>query len=292
MARRVGFGSVPNGELLALNDAGDTVGSLLAGSADEWARDVSLEMFRGEAPGARTFSVEVHGPRAAAAGLSCGGQATLVVELAKYVPQDLWNALVEHRSATLTTVVRGSDPAVVCSRVCVDGHPGVGTTGDPVLDDETDSVGRQLLDSGEPGVRLLDASGEAVLVEAFVPQPRLVVLGAGDLAEAITAQAQLLGWEARTCPDVASASTALDWGGRSAALVVLSHDPAIDAAVIRDALAAKVTYIGALGSRRTQLSRAERLRNLGVSDADIERVRGPIGLDLGGRQPSHVALAV
>jgi xanthine dehydrogenase accessory factor len=73
---------------------------------------------------------------------------------------------------------------------------------------------------------------------------------------------------------------------------VLSHDPHVDTLVMASAFTRDVDYVGALGSRRTQLNRSERLRAMGVSDDDIARIRGPIGLDLGGRQPSHVALAI
>jgi xanthine dehydrogenase accessory factor len=292
VARRAGFGSVPNGELLALSDTGDAVGGLLGGSADDLVREASRDMFDGATAGATTVSAEVHGPAAAAAGLACGGQATLVVELAERIPGEFWNALAEHRPVTLTTLVRVSDPDVVSSRVRVEDGPAIGTTGDEALDARTDESGSRLLASGESGAELLDASGTAVLVEAFVPQPRIVIVGTGDLADAITAQAELLGWEARTCRGADSASSALQWAGPSAALVVLSHDPTLDALVMTDAVARDVSYIGALGSRRTQLNRIERLRDLGVDEDEIERVRGPIGLDLGGRQASHVALAI
>jgi xanthine dehydrogenase accessory factor len=292
VARRVGFGSVPNGELLALNDAGERVGSVLAGSADDVVREASSDMFRGDGPGARTVVAEVHGQRAASAGLACGGEATLVIELARHIPQAFWRALAEHRPVTLTTVVSGAGTVLVRSRVAVDGRSAVGTTGHGGLDAESDDVARRLLEAGESGAMVLDAAGEAVLVEAFVPVPRLVIIGAGDLVQAITAQAELLGWEARPCADPTAASTALQWAGPSAALVVLSHDPAVDALVMTDAIAREVTYIGALGSLRTQQGRIGRLRELGVAEDEIARVRGPIGLDLGGRHPSYVALAI
>ena len=74
--------------------------------------------------------------------------------------------------------------------------------------------------------------------------------------------------------------------------MVLRHDPDVDALVMASAVTREVRSIGALGSCRTQQSGSERLRALGVSDDDLARIRGPIGLDLGGRQPSHVALAI
>jgi xanthine dehydrogenase accessory factor len=293
VARRAGFGSVPNGELLAINDAGATVGTMLGGSGDRLLHDVSADMFKGADPrAARTVEADVHGAAVVAAGLACGGHATLVVQLADRIPAAFWGELANHRPVTLTTVVTEDEPSVVRSRVYLDQRPPDGTTGKAALDEHTDELSRQLLAAGESAVQVIDADGQAVLVEAFIPSPRLVIVGSGDLAEAITAQAELLGWGSRVAADTASATDALQWAGPSAALIVLSHDPHVDALVMASAFSHDVDYVGALGSHRTQLRRSERLRALGVSDDDIARIRGPIGLDLGGRQPSHVALAV
>jgi hypothetical protein len=83
---------------------------------------------------------------------------------------------------------------------------------------------------------------------------------------------------------------ALAWAGASAALVVLSHDPHVDVAAIAIALDRGVPYIGAMGSRRTQSRRMERLQALGRSETEIDRIHRPIGLDLGGRSAPEVAL--
>jgi xanthine dehydrogenase accessory factor len=293
VVRRVGFGSVPYGEVLAITDDGRTVGRLLAGTVDDPVRRASAELLTERDPsGFRSVAAEIHGGQAIEAGLACGGQATVLVQDAERIPAPFWSALTEHRPVTLATVIGGALPALGRSRVYVDALTIGGTTGDVDLDEELDDLSRRLLDDGESTARVVDRADQSVLVEAFVPPPRLVILGGGDLAEAIIAQAALLGWDARTTGDPSSTSEALQWAGPSAALIVLSHDPDVDTLVMASAITREVRYIGALGSRRTQLNRAERLRALGVADDDLARIRGPIGLDLGGRQASHVALAV
>jgi hypothetical protein len=94
----------------------------------------------------------------------------------------------------------------------------------------------------------------------------------------------LVGWA-----DELAESVAL---GPDDAVAVLTHDPALDDPAIADALRRGCRYVGAIGSRRTQAVRRERLRAAGVTDDDLARLRGPIGLDLGGRDPAETALAI
>jgi xanthine dehydrogenase accessory factor len=94
----------------------------------------------------------------------------------------------------------------------------------------------------------------------------------------------VLGW-----PDEAFARIGLD---ASTYVVLLSHDPKFDEPAMELALRSPAPYVGAIGSRKTQDKRRQRLREAGFSDADLARLRGPIGLDLGGRQPMETALAI
>jgi xanthine dehydrogenase accessory factor len=133
------------------------------------------------------------------------------------------------------------------------------------------------------------------LIEAWVPTPRLVVVGGGDIAQAIEAQASLLGWETRAT-DGPRAGDALEqllaWAGATAALIVTSHDPHIDAPALAAGLARPIPYIGAMGSRGTQSRRLERLSADGIPEERLERIHRPIGLNLGGRRAPEVALAI
>jgi len=186
------------------------------------------------------------------------------------------------------------DPVQVSheSLVTIYGAGSFGSLGDPDLDGSVEDIAGELLASAESATRTSDHTGNTVLIEAFVPEPRVVVVGGGTLADAIVGQAAILGWGAVVAEDEGSALEALDRAGASAAVVMLSHNADLDAPVLADAMKRDVGYLGALGSRRTQQHRADRLRGLGVPDADIERIHGPVGLDLGGNRPEYIALAI
>src|SRR6478609_5109740 len=132
-----------------------------------------------------------------------------------------------------------------------------------------------------------------VFVEAVAPPPRLVAVGAGDIAEAMCALAKPLGWhtvvvdprpglanrERVPCPDEVDVDP-------ETALVSLVHEDRIDIPALRRAVEGGAFYVGALGSRRAQEKRREHLGEI------FDQVRGPVGLDLGGETPSEVALEI
>jgi len=159
--------------------------------------------------------------------------------------------------------------------------------------------------------RVLEHNGEKVFAEVFGPPPRVVVVGAVDTAEALCRAAKALGWRTAVAdararfatrerlpsadelvvgwPDDAYARLALGYGD---AVVVLTHDEKFDVPAIAGALAADVSYVGALGSRRAQEARRERLREAGVADEDLARVHGPCGLDVGAETPAETAVSI
>jgi xanthine dehydrogenase accessory factor len=153
--------------------------------------------------------------------------------------------------------------------------------------------------------------GLKVFAELYGPQPRLVVVGAVDTAEALCAAAKLLGWhtvcvDARAAfatperipsadelivewPDVALARIDPDHG---TAVVVLTHDLKFDVPALQAALRTDAFYVGAIGSRKTQAKRRDELVAAGVSDEDLERIHGPAGLDLGADSPAETAISI
>jgi xanthine dehydrogenase accessory factor len=153
--------------------------------------------------------------------------------------------------------------------------------------------------------------GLKVFAELYGPPPRLVVVGAVDTAEALCAAAKLLGWhticvDARgrfatreripsadelivEWPDAALARIQPDHG---TAIVVLTHDEKFDVPALQAALQTDAFYVGAIGSRKTQSRRRERLLEAGLTDADFERIHGPSGLDLGADSPAETALSI
>jgi xanthine dehydrogenase accessory factor len=159
--------------------------------------------------------------------------------------------------------------------------------------------------------RLLEGDGAKVFAEWYGPPPRLLVYGAVDTAEALAQAAKLLGWTAIVAdarasfltreripsadrliaewPEEALAEVAPD---HQTAVVVLTHDDKFDEPALIAALGTEAFYIGALGSRRNQERRRERLLEAGVSEDDLARISGPCGLDVGAETQSETALSI
>ncbi|HEU5332011.1 MAG TPA: XdhC/CoxI family protein [Actinocrinis sp.] len=141
--------------------------------------------------------------------------------------------------------------------------------------------------------------------------PRLIVVGAVEFAAALIRMAKFLGYQTTVCdarpvfatPDrfPGADEIVVEWPHRylaetdvqaDTAICVLTHDAKFDVPALVAALRSPAAYVGAVGSRRTCADRVERLRAAGVTEAELARLRSPIGLDLGGREPEHVALAI
>ena len=159
--------------------------------------------------------------------------------------------------------------------------------------------------------RIVEEGELRVFAEVYAPPPRLLVYGAVDTAECLCKAARLLGWhtivaDARgkfaTRERIPSAHELLvEWPeealdrvrpDHSTAIVVLTHDDKFDEPALRGALATEAFYIGALGSRRNQERRRERLLEAGVAAADIDRIHGPCGLDIGAESQEETALSI
>lgn len=182
----------------------------------------------------------------------------------------------------------------------------VGAEGGLALSEEQAAEARSLLVSGR-STKL--GSGEDMFARAYVPAPRLLIVGAVHIAQALSQMAAVAGFEVIVIdprgafasperfpgvqlsdewPDEALARLGLD---AATALVALSHDPKLDDPALELALPSKVFYVGALGSRRTHEKRLERLRAAGLADW-VGRIHSPIGLDLGGRSPAEIAVSI
>jgi xanthine dehydrogenase accessory factor len=119
----------------------------------------------------------------------------------------------------------------------------------------------------------------------------VLVVGTGAIADALVAQAALLGWATRQVTGLAEARAAVAGFTEADVLVLLDHDPAFDAVLI-EGLRGGRGFIGALGARHTQATRRERLRAAGLTAADLAALRGPVGLDLGARTPAETAVSI
>jgi xanthine dehydrogenase accessory factor len=214
---------------------------------------------------------------------------------------------------TLLSLAHGEERAVLFT--VVEGEQQVGRKL-LVLTDRGEVVGDDPLELAPlaAGVRrsgLLEHRGLKVFAEVFGPPPRLVVVGAVDTGEALCAAAKALGWhticvDARAryatpkrmpsadeivveWPEPAFDQIALD---RDTAVVVLTHDDKFDIPALATALRTEAFYVGALGSRRAQAKRRERLLEVGVTEEQLARLRGPAGLDVGAETPAETAVSI
>ncbi|MEC9247341.1 MAG: XdhC family protein [Pseudomonadota bacterium] len=188
-----------------------------------------------------------------------------------------------------------------------DGRDRVIGEGDTVAGALGDAVARAFR-SGKSGVAEID--GRDFFLNVHLPAPRLVVIGAVHISQALAPMAKIAGFDLtiidpRTAfasperfpevalhaewPDEVLARQPLD---AYTALAALTHDPKIDDPALRAAFEAECFYIGALGSRKTHARRVERLIDAGVSGEALERIDAPIGLDIGAATPAEIAVAV
>jgi xanthine dehydrogenase accessory factor len=208
----------------------------------------------------------------------------------------------------LVTVLEGATPGLKLF-VGADGATH-GSLGSPGLDASAVELAEELMWREESERREL---GDAVLfVDVTFPAPRLIAFGAVDFAGALCRIARAVGWRPYVVdprkrfaqparfpdaeqviaawPDEAFAAV----GGidRATSIAVLTHDPKLDDAALILALRSDAGYIGAMGSRRAQAKRRERLLAKGIEDSDLERVSAPIGLDLGALTAEETALSI
>ncbi|MGW6920809.1 XdhC family protein [Streptomyces sp. NPDC054950] len=187
----------------------------------------------------------------------------------------------------------------------------------PELDRTVAAEAGAFLDAGRTGTLEIGEQGSrcgaplTVLVESSVPPPRMIVFGAIDFASALVRVGKFLNYRVTVCdarPVFATEARfpeadeiVVEWPHRylertevdaRTVLCVLTHDAKFDVPLLRLALRLPVAYVGAMGSRRTHLDRNARLREVGVSELELARLRSPIGLDLGARTPEETALSI
>ncbi|HET6950290.1 MAG TPA: XdhC/CoxI family protein [Acidimicrobiales bacterium] len=226
-------------------------------------------------------------------------------------------AIRAEQPVALATITAG--PGTGAKLLVGPGSGVVGTLGDPDLDRVVarDALGE--LAAGTTVVRHYGEHGEAreavvaVFVESFAPPPRLLVFGAVDFTAALVKVAKVLGYRVTVCDAREVFATrarfpqadevVVDWPDRLLgrvgaeltardAVCVLTHDAKFDVPALVAALRTGVGYIGAMGSRRTHADRLARLAEVGVPPEAVDRIRAPIGLDLGARTPEETAVSI
>jgi xanthine dehydrogenase accessory factor len=210
--------------------------------------------------------------------------------------------------AALVTVIAGPELGAKLL-VRADGSSG-GGLGSPELDRVAVEAAEELIWAERSETR--EAGETTLFVDVVAPAPRLVVFGAVDYAAALCRLARAAGWRPFVCdprsqfatserfpdaeevivawPDEAFART----GGidRATYIAILTHDPKLDDAALSIALRSDAAYVGAMGSRRAQAQRRERLVAAGIDEELLDRIAAPIGLDLGAVSPEETALSI
>jgi xanthine dehydrogenase accessory factor len=231
---------------------------------------------------------------------------------------ELRQAVRQEVPVALATVIEGPGTGNKLL-VWADDARSEGSLGHPDLDRVVERDARGELAAGTSGVRHYGEHGEAreravsVFIESYAPPPQMLIFGAVDFTAALCRVAKILGYRVTVCDAREVFATprrfphadevVVDWPhrllervgdhlGPRDAICVLTHDPKFDVPAVIAALRTRVGYLGAMGSRRTTEDRNRRLRDEGVTDADLARIMAPIGLDIGARTPEETAVSI
>lgn len=274
------WGSAPRpvGSLVAVRDDGLIAGSVSGGCIED---DLVAQLRAGGLAIARPTPLRygVGAEEARRFGLPCGGTLELMLE--PLGPQSGLDEL-------LARLTRGERV-----RRTLDLATGVATLAD-----------------AEPGADTLKLTGTQ-LVSHHGPQWRLLVIGAGQMTDYLARMALALGYGVTVCDPRAEYAEGFDLPGvtlnrdmpddvvtafrpdGATAIVALTHDPKLDDLALMEALGSPAFYVGAIGSRVNQAKRRARLaEHFGLNDAQLDRLHGPVGLDIGARTPPEIALSI
>lgn len=282
---RHGFGTVAAGQVLVGTADGAVAGGLLGGVVD----DVAVPLAAAAVRSPQAVEASVAEQAALDAGLVCAGHARLLAHpLPGAAAEALGSALADGHPAALVATVSGDRQLVV---VWTPDPRRYGTLGDAATDDAAVEAVAGLLRQGTTATQRLQVAETDVLLDLWIPVPTLLVVGAGAIGTALSGQAELLGWRSRTVTTLAEARAAVAEFTHADVLVLLDHGPEFDA-LLTDGLSHGRGFLGALGSRRTQAARRERLLAAGRTEDDLARMHAPVGLDIGARSAAETAVSI
>jgi xanthine dehydrogenase accessory factor len=265
------------GEALALTPGGGRVGTLLGGALDDQLAELSA---RGATRG-RLVDLRVADVDALVAGLPSGGHARCLLVPAVELPADLWSRLDVRLPVGLVSRLAGDE--VVTTELLT--AETVSEVGDAVAGAAGDRLAEMFARRTSETAVLDD-----VVITVLWPVPQLVIVGLGPVAEALAPAAALLGWHTRTVNEPVMAAGLIATLAAPDKVVVASHDQELAGRALAAALESDVGYIGALGGRRVQQTRADWLAYRGYTELD--RIHGPAGLDIGADSPAEIALSI
>ncbi|MFI5721666.1 XdhC family protein [Streptomyces cyaneofuscatus] len=317
-------GSAPRGPgaALAVDSEGTAIGSVSGGCVEGAVYELCAQALQDGRSVRESFGYSDED--AFAVGLTCGGVLDiLVTPVRRETPeravfQAALSAATSGGTAALARVVRG--PAELLGRALLvrpDGTHEGGLGGPADLDRTAAAEARALLDTGRTGTVTLSEDGShcpgglTLLVECSVEPPRMIVFGAVDFAAALVRAGKFLGHHVTVCDARPAFATrarfpeadevVVDWPHRylrgtrtdgRTVVCVLTHEARFDVPLLTEALRRPAAFVGAMGSRRTHEDRLRRLRQAGLGEDELARLRSPIGLDLGARTPEETALSI
>ncbi|MFJ7497756.1 XdhC family protein [Streptomyces sp. NPDC097727] len=313
-------GSAPRapGAMMAVTADGAVAGSVSGGCVEGAVYEVAGEVLATGSPQLQTYGIS--DDEAFGVGLTCGGTIEVFVRsFASAADRDRLREAVDSigrgEPVAVATVISGEAEPGAC--LVVRARTTQGTLGDEGLDSAVTDDARGLLAQGTTGALRYGAHGErrmqevSVFVQTYAPPPRMLVFGAIDHAAATARMGSFLGYRVTVCDARPAFATrdrfptadevicawphtylkATDIDERTV-ICVLTHDPKFDVPLLVAALRTPAAYIGVMGSRRTHLDRAARLREAGVDAAELARLASPVGLDLGARTPEETAVSI
>ena len=290
-------GSSPRslGSRMAVTGSGQMVGSVSGGCVEGTVFEEAQGVLSGGTPKRLRYSaVDETGWEV---GLACGGTIEVYVEPLVEVHRRLLAALEAEETVGLATRLNGSGHLLA--------WPDGRLEGDRSLAPELTAL------FPGPAAGLRRGPEGDVFLEVFAPPPMLVIVGAVHIAMPLVTLAQTLDFRVRVVDARSTFATRerfptvdeliVAWPqdalkaeelGPQHYVVILSHDPKFDLPALQIALRSQAAYVGLIGSRITQAKRKAALREAGFGEAELARIHGPVGLDLGGREPAEIALAI
>jgi xanthine dehydrogenase accessory factor len=304
------WGSSPRraGAKMALTPDGKITGSVSGGCVEGAVYEAGVDVLKSNRPQLLHFGVADE--TAWEVGLACGGSIDIFV---KPLDTEFFNALrsvlVEEQSAVVITVLRGSDE-ILGREILIKEDGNVLGSLSAELDKQAIALAKETLAHGEARRVMLKEDVE-VFMEVILPPPTLIAVGGVHITIALMALAKTLGYRTvvvdprsafgnqerfpnvdrliQLWPDEAFQQIPLT---RSTAVAMLTHDPKLDDPALKIALPSPAFYVGALGSKNTQAKRRQRLLDDGLTEEQLNRLHGPIGLKIGAGTPEEIAMSI
>jgi xanthine dehydrogenase accessory factor len=309
------WGSAPRGvgAKMGVSADGEISGSVSGGCVEGAVVEASLKVLSSGAPQLLHFGVADES--AWEVGLSCGGTIDVFVnqlDLGWYEP--LTSAIQQEKTVATATIIQGKSGQLGRTLVLYEDGRLYGSLGEE-LDEVALVVAQEGIASGKSRRLIIQPSQKEnevdIFLDVILPSPVLVIVGGTHISIALANLAKILGFHTiivdprrsfgnlarfpdadqliQSWPDQALSDIELN---RSTAVTTLTHDSKLDDPALMVALTSQAFYVGALGSQKTQIKRRQRLLDAGLSESQVDRLHGPIGLDIKASTPEEIALSI